>query len=349
MGLSEAANPLQSTRMEAMPTSPVTSTLLLMAKMPAALATVYAIWMTILGGCVGSFLNVVIYRVPRGMSIVHPGSHCPKCNHAIRWRHNLPVVGWLMLRGRCFDCRASISARYPLVEALVAGVFLALAWIAPISGGVTLPTTETLPERQLWSMFGYHALLICTLIAIAFIEFDRPEQSLRHFVLKLVLPALVVGLIAPAFISVLHPGAVEGTSPLFNSVLDALIGLVFGLAIGMAYRNPSDRARLVYPRSALAIIGAYLGCAAVSLIAAGCALVLLVLRPLEMIAKRPILRSWSAPLVPLSLVYIATWGRIAERLDPRDVRTNLWFFLLGLGMTAVFSTVVWATRRQPVD
>ncbi|WP_305789611.1 prepilin peptidase [Symbioplanes lichenis] len=79
-----------------------------------------------LGLAVGSFLNVVIHRVPRGESLVRPGSHCPACGHEIRPRHNIPVAGWLLLRGRCADCEAPISARYPLVEAGTAALFLAV-------------------------------------------------------------------------------------------------------------------------------------------------------------------------------------------------------------------------------
>ncbi|HET6876037.1 MAG TPA: prepilin peptidase [Jatrophihabitans sp.] len=85
-----------------------------------ALATVFA---TLLGLAVGSFLNVVIHRVPAGMSVVSPPSHCPRCGNGIRNRHNVPVLGWLVLRGRCYDCAAPISARYPLVEALTGALF----------------------------------------------------------------------------------------------------------------------------------------------------------------------------------------------------------------------------------
>jgi leader peptidase (prepilin peptidase) / N-methyltransferase len=81
----------------------------------------------LLGLAVGSFLNVVIYRVPRDESLVRPGSHCPHCGNAIRNRHNVPVLGWLVLRGRCADCAAPISARYPLVEAGTAALFVAVA------------------------------------------------------------------------------------------------------------------------------------------------------------------------------------------------------------------------------
>lgn len=74
------------------------------------------------GLLVGSFLNVVAWRLPRGESLVAPGSHCPGCAHPVRPYDNVPVVSWLALRGRCRDCRTPISARYPLVEALTAAL-----------------------------------------------------------------------------------------------------------------------------------------------------------------------------------------------------------------------------------
>jgi leader peptidase (prepilin peptidase)/N-methyltransferase len=82
----------------------------------------------VLGLTIGSFLNVVVWRVPRGESIVAPPSACPHCGHEIRNRDNVPVVGWLLLRGSCRDCRAPISARYPLVEAATGVLFVALTW-----------------------------------------------------------------------------------------------------------------------------------------------------------------------------------------------------------------------------
>jgi leader peptidase (prepilin peptidase) / N-methyltransferase len=80
----------------------------------------------LLGLAVGSFLNVVIYRVPRGESLMRPASHCPHCEAEVRNRHNIPVIGWLLLRGRCADCAAPISGRYPLVEAGTAALFVAV-------------------------------------------------------------------------------------------------------------------------------------------------------------------------------------------------------------------------------
>lgn len=82
----------------------------------------------VLGLLVGSFLNVVIHRVPAGLSLVSPGSACPVCAHPVRPRDNVPVLSWLVLHGRCRDCHAPIAARYPLVELTTAVLFATLGW-----------------------------------------------------------------------------------------------------------------------------------------------------------------------------------------------------------------------------
>jgi leader peptidase (prepilin peptidase)/N-methyltransferase len=82
----------------------------------------------LLGLLVGSFLNVVIWRVPRGESVVTPGSHCPRCGAPLRAVHNVPVLSWLVLRGRCASCGEPISWRYPAVELATAVLFGAVAW-----------------------------------------------------------------------------------------------------------------------------------------------------------------------------------------------------------------------------
>jgi leader peptidase (prepilin peptidase)/N-methyltransferase len=78
---------------------------------------------TVLGGLLGSFLNVVIWRLPRGESLVTPGSHCPSCDAPVKPYDNVPVVSWLLLRGRCRKCGAAISPRYPIVELITAVCF----------------------------------------------------------------------------------------------------------------------------------------------------------------------------------------------------------------------------------
>lgn len=129
-----------------------------------------AFWLAAVGGCVGSFLNVVVYRLPAGISLVHPGSRCPRCGHAIRARDNIPVVGWLILRGRCRDCGAPIAPRYPLVEAFVAVYFVVQWWV---DMGRMAATTSS--DAEWWLMclvYLLHLLLVCSLLAAALIDRD---------------------------------------------------------------------------------------------------------------------------------------------------------------------------------
>jgi len=94
-----------------------------MVPFPEPLASLFVL---ALGLVLGSFLNVCIYRLPLGQSVVYPGSRCPGCGQPVLWYQNIPVVSWLVLRGRCASCRSSISMRYPFVEALCGGIVLAL-------------------------------------------------------------------------------------------------------------------------------------------------------------------------------------------------------------------------------
>ncbi|MFI5314929.1 MAG: prepilin peptidase [Myxococcota bacterium] len=133
----------------------------------------------VLGTCIGSFLNVVVWRLPRGESLVRPGSHCPGCGAAIPAWANVPLVSYLVLRGRCRGCRARISARYPLIEALTGAVFAALLW----SHG---PTPRLLVE---W-------LLAAALIAVTFIDLDY-QIIPNAITLPGVALGLVLSLVAP--------------------------------------------------------------------------------------------------------------------------------------------------------
>lgn len=119
------------------------------------------------GACVASFLNVVIWRVPRGESIVSPPSHCPNCGAAIRWYQNVPVLSWLALRGKCANCRGPISPRYLLVELLGGGLFLAAFQkygLAPAGNGPLWG-----PLVQLVVMWAWISLMIVG----SMIDFDH--------------------------------------------------------------------------------------------------------------------------------------------------------------------------------
>ncbi len=109
----------------------------------------------LLGLMIGSFLNVVIWRVPRGESIVSPPSHCPSCDAEIKPYDNIPVISWLVLRGRCRSCGAGISIRYPLVEAACAGLWVAMA----------------LRFGASWELPAY-LVLVSALLALSLIDLD---------------------------------------------------------------------------------------------------------------------------------------------------------------------------------
>ncbi|MHC4178884.1 MAG: prepilin peptidase [Planctomycetota bacterium] len=184
-----------------------------------------AAWLFLLGGAVGSFLNVVIYRLPAGMSLIRPGSHCPACKKPIRWFDNVPVLGWLILRGRCRDCRAKISARYPIIEAVTAGLFLLLGAVECLWDGAN-PPVRAEGFSQLCGIYPYHLLLLCTLLAAVVIEADGHRVPLR-----LVAPALVLGWSVPLFWPSLHP--VPAYWPLLNSWIVGLVDGTSGLAVGL--------------------------------------------------------------------------------------------------------------------
>jgi leader peptidase (prepilin peptidase)/N-methyltransferase len=126
-----------------------------------------------LGGLIiGSFLNVIAFRLPRGESLVAPGSHCPSCETPIKPYDNVPVLGWLLLRGRCRACHTQISARYPLVEAITAALAVAVVLVKHSPRDVVLGL-----------------LLVAVLVPVALIDFDR-----RIIPNKIMLPAAVAAL-----------------------------------------------------------------------------------------------------------------------------------------------------------
>ena len=181
------------------------------------------------GSAVGSFLNVVIWRLPRGESIVHPGSHCPSCNAPILWFDNIPVLSYLYLRARCRSCGGRISVRYPLVEAgnalLYAGLlgWLGLTWQLPVA-----------------AVFG------SAMIALALIDLD-------HYILpdSITLPGIAVGLATSALLRE-------------RGWLDALIGAAGGailllVVLGAYYLVRKVEGMGLGDVKMLAMIGAFLG------------------------------------------------------------------------------------------
>jgi leader peptidase (prepilin peptidase) / N-methyltransferase len=116
----------------------------------------------LVGLLVGSFLNVVAYRAPLGLSVSTPRSFCPTCDRTLHWWENVPIVSWVALRGRCHTCKQPISVRYPLVEATTAAVFALVTWAWHGS----------------WPAAGY-CILAATAIAVSLIEFGGVRSPLN--------------------------------------------------------------------------------------------------------------------------------------------------------------------------
>jgi leader peptidase (prepilin peptidase)/N-methyltransferase len=171
----------------------------------AAAFPMITVLVVILGACIGSFLNVVIWRLPRGESLSYPPSHCPKCNGRIRPWENLPVISWLMLRGRCSRCGLPISIRYPVIEAVTALLFLAV-WLRVYS--------QALPPIVLVGYF----YLIGALIAVSLIDLEHLIIPNRITYAGVVL-ALLLGGVFPA--SRTGPAAVPDMA--VTSTMDELL------------------------------------------------------------------------------------------------------------------------------
>ena len=143
---------------------------------PALIGTFFAFCF---GACAGSFLNVLAWRLPTGQSLSSPASRCPICGHRLSWRENLPIVGWLVLRGRCKACRTKISLQYPAVELLVALLFAAafVMFYAPLDRGPTSVFADAASPwwhlqgfRRSWPAFVVVAILISGLIAMTIVD-----------------------------------------------------------------------------------------------------------------------------------------------------------------------------------
>ncbi len=199
----------------------------------------------VLGLIFGSFANVCIWRLPRGEEVVRTPSHCPECGAAIRWFDNIPVISYLWLKGRCRQCRRSISLRYPLVELSTALVFLALY----LHYGLSLELVMALP-------FGW-ALLVLSAI------------DLEHYILPdvITLPGIILGLVGAGLASLdlplfLEPISGQGCG--WPPIAESLAGLLLG---GGFLWFSAWAGRLVFRQEAMgggdiklaAMIGAFLG------------------------------------------------------------------------------------------
>ena len=238
----------------------------------------------VIGLCVGSFLNVVIYRVPRRESVVRPRSHCPACEAPIADRDNIPVLSWMLLRGRCRSCGARISVRYPLVELGTAILFVAAA--------VRLGASWQLPA---------FCVFFASLLAISVIDLDHyiiPNRVI-YPTLAVTIPLLVVA------------AAADGS---WDHLRNAAIGGVAGFAVLLAIHVAVPRGMGFGDVRLAGVIGMMLGWLGLRYLFLGLFLAFLLASVIgvALIAARLRSRKDAVPFGPfmaLGAVLAVLWGR----------------------------------------
>ena len=182
----------------------------------------------------GSFLNVVIYRLPRGKSVVWPASACGGCGRELRWFENVPIVSWVVLGAKCARCRSPISVQYPLVEATTAVLFVLVTWLTPVG-----------------PLLAARLIFVCGLVVLFGIDLEH--QILPN---SITLPGIVAGLIF----------SLAGPPGLRDAIIGVLLGggLLYATAAGY-YLWRREEGLGMGDVKMLAMIGAFLGWQAVLL------------------------------------------------------------------------------------
>lgn len=313
----------------------------------------FAIFAAVFGACIGSFLNVVIWRLPQedpSKRSVLGRSYCPACGAQIRWFDNLPVLGWVALRGKARCCGAKISVRYPFVELLTAAFFFVLAYWPPF-GAVIL--AEGVFDTTALAGLVLHCTFASMLIALTFIDFDT--QLLPDALTK---PGMLIGVIAGLWPGLAGTISSDPTvSAELRSVLASLIGLVVGGGITWGVRALGSA---VFKKEAMGfgdvklmgMIGAFLGWrAALLTLFLGCVYgavvgVMLTLRGglLARIPFGPYLAMgavsalfWGEQLIDLLFVDWPEW----QRQNPSSV-----YLVLTVGVGALFAMLLLLRRAR---
>jgi leader peptidase (prepilin peptidase) / N-methyltransferase len=191
------------------------------------------------GLAIGSFLNVVIHRVPLGQSVVSPRSYCPQCAEQLSWRENLPIVSWIWLRGRCRNCASRISVRYPAVELITAALFISVV-------AVSFASLETAQSPVAAVELAMALVFFSTTLALAAID-------LEHFRLPtgVITIGLAVTLSLQLTVSLLQQN--------FAQLLFALIGAAAAFALLLAIHLIAPAGMGRGDANLMALLGLYLG------------------------------------------------------------------------------------------
>lgn len=274
----------------------------------------------VLGACLGSFLNVCIYRIPLGESVVSPRSHCTRCLNTIAWYDNIPLLSYVVLRGRCRHCGESFSGRYAFVEGLTALLFF-LVWLKLGPG----PRPLDLVPMASPLMVPIYWLCIFGLMLGTFVDFD-------HMIIpdRVTIGGTIAGLVLSALVPSLH-----GEHGFLGGLMMSLIGAALGGGIlwGVAWVGA-----LIFKREAMgmgdvklmAAIGAFMGWKAVlftiiisSLVGATAGVSMVLLGNKEMKSRIPY-----GPYIALAAVLWILWGQ------------GVWNWYGGLFMPAILGPEV---------
>jgi protein-glutamine gamma-glutamyltransferase len=288
-----------------------------------------ALFFFAIGASIGSFLNVVVYRLPRGMRLWGRKSHCPLCQVDLSFRENMPIIGWLRLRGRCLACQAPISIRYPAVEAIVGLVFLLLLQVELLSGGKSIPIRVPnayagvvwiiwYPKWDLIGLYLYHCVLLCTALCIALIREDgQPVPR------SLILAAAIVGILCPVAMPSLHPVPAVSSGPAWlpdrgfrsGALITAAAGGAAGVCLaGLILRaGPAGRPAAEWRgfAASLGLAGTFLGWQAAISIATLMTMVYFVYASTWMHPVRARDRSLTTFAAAATLVQITLWRALS--------------------------------------
>ena len=277
----------------------------------------------VLGATVGSFLNVVVHRLPLGRSPLRGRSHCPTCGAAIRARDNVPIVGWLRLGGRCRDCGALIAARYPIVEAICGGLVLLLWEMELLSGGANIPVREPnmfsglvwivlYPRFDLIGLFLCHLAVLLTFLVWALVAADGGSVPWRHQATVIAVAALVPTVFPTLHPLPLAPGAAASPAWLHAGVAVAVVGIAVGGALGTIIERSLGGG--TWATACLALWGAACGWQA----ALATATVFVGLEGINRLAAR------GTPWVPLPAPWLTCAAAVIQLVAWRAIHTLAW-------------------------
>jgi len=334
----------------------------ILALLSVELATVLGVFF--LGASLGSFLNVVLYRVPRRQNILWPPSHCPVCCRRIALWDNIPILSWLLLRGRCRSCQTAIPPGYLGVELLMGSLFVVLLILEVYLGGRTLPLrppssqnsalwTIWNPRTDVLSLYLYHSLLAYFLTSLVLFAWQGDVLPGRY-----VLIALAVGLIIPLLSPAVQvvpawPVVVGETKVHTAGIASAAWGLLVGVGLGSLFghctvvrvcRRADSVPHWPIPTTfdvaaGLAIVGTWLGWQAVLSISLLTAFFQLISRSRH---------SALVVLAVLTGVQLLLWRMLTEHLPWWPGPYTSWAVMIGWAMVLLLALVaVRLMRRSP--